>query len=312
MVIFKRAAQLTGLVILLCSLPLQNLFAQTYPLPLDDDNTIIGDVGYVSAIRGETLVNVAEQYDLGLNAVINANPQFSVTDTLSSGTYIKIPQKHILPPMRQEGIIINLPEMRLYYYPEDSDEVKTYPIGIGRIGKTIPVINTAIAKKVTNPVWIPPADIRKFNADQGIQLPAVMPAGPDNPLGPYAIYLRLPTYLIHSTIFPESIGRRASFGCIRMNETDIKDFFPVVTAGIPVAIIDMPVKVGWDDEHIYLEAHPPLEEHNNHPPRAGVDPVIKLIEKNTRHRLTMVDWQLVSYLADNPDGVPYEIGFEVQ
>ncbi len=100
-----------------------------------------------------------------------------------------------------------------------------------------------------------------------------MGPGPDNPLGPYAIYLRIPTYLIHSTIIPESIGRRASFGCIRMNENDIKQFFPLVTPGTPVAIIDMPNKVAWQDNKLILEAHPPLEERSSY---ANLDGIVQI------------------------------------
>src|SRR5437016_5501341 len=106
-----------------------------------------------------------------------------------------------------------------------------------------------------NPTWVPTDDIRQFNLAQGIILPQVMPPGPDNPLGPYAIYMSVPTFLIHSTIFPESIGKRASFGCIRMYESDIQDFFPSVIKDLPVAIINSPIKVAWQNNHMYMEAH---------------------------------------------------------
>lgn len=283
-------------------------FATAYPLP--SDGSIIGDVQYVSTSSGQTPVSIAQRYNLGVNAVVDANPGVAENSNFPGGMYLKVPTRHILPPLAHKGIVINLPEMRLYYYLSDSNEVLTFPIGIGKIGKTIPIKNTAITRKVVNPVWIPPEDIREFNRQQGIELPDVMPAGPDNPLGPYAIYLQIPTFLIHSTIFPESIGRRASFGCIRMNEGDIKQFFPLVQPGTPVAIIDMPSKVGWDGDHLYLEAHPALEEMAK---SGNLNNVVEQIQRSLpRGRVTLVNWQAVSYLTNQPDGVPHEIGFQVR
>ncbi len=282
--------------------------ATNFPLPPSDES-LIGNVEYISTGAGDTSTSIAQHYNIGLNAIADANPGVPDNTAFPSGFTLKISRQFLLPPGPRRGIVINLPEMRMYYYPNDSGEVMTFPIGIGRIGKTIPITNTAITRKTVNPVWIPPADIRKFNEEQGIQLPRVMPAGPDNPLGPYAIYLRIPTYLIHSTIFPESIGRRASFGCIRMNENDIKQFFPLVTAGTPVEIIDMPNKVAWNGDQLYLEAHPPLEERtNNH----TLDGLVRTVENMLpRDQITFVNWQMLAYLSEQPDGVPHSIGFRV-
>jgi L,D-transpeptidase ErfK/SrfK len=200
--------------------------------------------------------------------------------------------------------------MRLYYYPEGAGSVMTFPIGIGKVGRTIPIENTYVVRKTVNPVWIPTPAEHEFNEQQGIDLPDVMPAGPDNPLGPYAIYLGIPTFLIHSTIFPESIGRRASFGCIRMNENDIKQFFPLVEAKTPVVIVDMPHKVGWEGSRLYMESHPPLEERSD---SGSVENAIQSVQNAISGRgLTLVNWQLVSYLAEEPDGIPHEIGVRVK
>lgn len=299
----KRFAAISGLA---CAS--MQAFATVYPIP--NAGNIIGDVQYISASNGQTVVSIAQQYNLGVNAIVDANPGAAENSTFPGGSYVKVPTRHILPPLAHKGIVVNIPEMRLYYYPKDSNEVLTFPIGIGKLGKTIPIKNTAITRKVVNPVWIPPEDIREFNRQQGIELPDVMPAGPDNPLGPYAIYLSIPTYLIHSTIFPESIGRRASFGCIRMNEGDIKQFFPLVQPGTPVAIIDMPSKVGWDEDRLYLEAHPALEERSG---SGKLSNIVEQVQNSLPHgRVVLVNWQAVSYLANQPDGVPHEIGFEVR
>lgn len=304
----KVTALFRFLAITLLAAFTQLVFAQNYPIPPTGHN-LIGQVQSIYASDSDTPTTLAQRYNLGLNAIIAANP--GTTEQSISNGYIKIPTEFLLPPLPHRGIIVNLPEMRMYYYPENSNDVMSFPIGIGKIGKTIPIENTVITRKIVNPVWIPPKDIREFNRAQGIELPERMPAGPDNPLGPYAIYLRIPTYLIHSTIFPESIGRRASFGCIRMNESDIKEFFPLVKAGTPVAIINEPEKIGWDGDQLYLEAHPPLEEHSISY-QANLDKIVNEIENSLPKKgITLVDWQLATYIIEQPDGIPHEIGVRV-
>lgn len=286
------------------------VFASTYPLPSNEDN-LIGNANYVIPPPGDTLLNIAEHFDLGLNGILDANPGIGPVASLPGNMRIHVPTVFLLPPLARQGIVINLAEMRLYYFPSSSkDIVMTYPIGIGRVGKTIPLVRTAVTRKAKNPTWIPPADIRAFNKEKGIVLPHSMPAGPDNPLGPYAIYLKVPTYLIHSTIFPDSVGRRASFGCIRMHEADIEDFFPLITPGTPVTIVNMPSKVGWQGDYLYLESHQPLEEHS-HEFEASFSGIISIIQNATRDQDAFIDWQLVSYIGENRDGVPHEIGFKL-
>lgn len=280
-------------------------FANQFNLP-SSNNALIGDVSYISSGNGESVVSLAQRNNVGVNAVLDANPGLPDKTQLVPGTPLKIPAKFLLPPYPRNGIVINLAEMRMYYYP-GNQSVMTFPIGIGKVGKTIPMGRASITRKVVNPTWIPPEDIRQFNRDQGIELPKMMGPGPDNPLGPYAIYLTVPTYLIHSTIFPESIGRRASFGCIRMHESDIKQFFPLVTPGTPVVIVNMPTKVAWEGSTLYLETHPPLEEHADN----GINSLVSTIGQSvSAHPNTLIDWQLVSYLNDQRDGIPHEIGFE--
>jgi L,D-transpeptidase ErfK/SrfK len=272
---------------------------------LSDGNAVYGEVQY-RAGNGETTVSLAQRYDLGLNSIIAANPGLAENSSITERS-VTIPTAFILPPMPRQGIVINLPEMRLYFYPDDST-VMTFPIGIGKVGKTIPLTTTSVTRKVVNPTWIPTPDIREYNRKQGIDLPLTMGPGPDNPLGPYAIYMRVPTYLIHSTIFPESIGRRASFGCIRMNEDDIKTFFPLVKPGIPVAIVNMPVKAGWQGDRLYVQIFPPLVEHGLLP--GGITEMVQRILP--RNQLTFVNWQAIAYLTEQPDGIPHEVGFKAK
>lgn len=275
------------------------------------ENSLLGQMITIHAHFQDTPASIAERYNIGVNAILAANPGTTERTVFSMGDTIQVNTAFLLPPLPRQGIIINLPEMRLYYFLPNSHEVMTFPIGIGRIGKTIPLIRTSVTRKVKNPIWIPPEDIREFNEAQGISLPKIMPAGPDNPLGPYAIYLKLPTYLIHSTIFPDSIGRRASFGCIRMNEEDMKQFFPKAMPGTLVEIVDMPNKIAWSGKALYLEAHPPLEERLNQD-YATLDGIVDLVEKQLpKKQLTLVNWQLVAFIASQPDGVPHVIGVRI-
>lgn len=283
--------------------------AATFSLP-PTGKSLLGALQSGYSQPGENLATLAQRYDVGYNSIIDANPGINSSPDLNA-TSVIVPTLFLLPPIARRGIVINLPEMRMYFYPTNSGVVMTFPIGIGRVGKTIPITTTAVTRKAVDPSWKPTPAIREFNRTQGIELPDVMPAGPDNPLGPYAIYLGVPTYLIHSTIFPESIGKRASFGCIRMNETDIREFFPLVKPGTTVSIINIPTKINWEGEQLFLEAHPPLEEHNTES-LATPAGVVRAIEKASEGKLVMVDWQLVSNMLNQRDGIPRAIGVKVR
>jgi L,D-transpeptidase ErfK/SrfK len=301
---------LLKVVVTLATICTSPAHAETYAIPANQ-NHLIGTIDHITTFGGETLSSLAQHFDLGLNAMVNSNPDISSFSYLPAGMNITIPSTHLLPPLPRAGIVINLPEMRLYYYPAQGDGiVMTYPIGIGRVGKTIPIKKTLVTRKTINPTWTPPEDIRAFNKAQGVQLPFKILPGPDNPLGPYAIYLQIPTYLIHSTIFPDSIGRRASFGCIRMLQDDIKAFFPLVVGRTPVIIVDMPNKVAWEDKHLYLESHPPLEEHMD-APYATYNGIIDLITASIANTTSIIDWQMVEDLAESRDGLPHDIGYKL-
>lgn len=284
-------------------------WAATYSLPVSE-HTLIGNVQYTKSRYNDSIAVLAQHYDVGLNALIDANPSLDPARRLSSGIELTIPTRHILPAERS-GIVVNLPEMRIYYFPADSDSVMTYPIGVGKMGKSIPITRTAIVRKVTDPTWTPGEDARAFNLEQGIDLPKVMPPGPDNPLGHYAIYLQIPTYLIHSTIFPDSVGKRASFGCIRMHETDVKELYALVNRGMPVYIVNAPVKTGWDGDHLYLEAHPSLEEFPTS--TSSLAGMVSLVKNAAQQQPNvLVDWQMVSFLYEERDGMPHEVAMKLE
>ncbi|HVE44004.1 MAG TPA: L,D-transpeptidase family protein [Gammaproteobacteria bacterium] len=287
-----------------------NTFATAYIVP-PADQSLIGKPSYEAVSRDDTVTTIAKKYDLGHNAMMNANPQVDPLKAFKPDTLLQIPSQHLLPNQARVGIIVNLPEMRMYYYVPHTQTVYSYPVGIGKIGNTIPITEAVVTRKVKDPVWVPPDDIREFNLKQGVILPKIMPAGPDNPLGPYAIYTSIPTYLIHSTIFPESIGRRASFGCIRMYESDIQTFFPTIAKGIPVSIINTPIKSAWHKEKLYIEVYPPLEEHSN-AFDASLAGSVHIVNSLSKDQPVLVDWQGISYIAMERDGVPHDIGVRIE
>jgi len=305
----RKSVLKTVLLVLASFIFVKTVQASTFALP-SPQNTVIGQVQYSPTVYNENVNDISKRYDIGYNQISNANPQIDLRRGFSSGLILKIPSQYILPPIPRQGIVINLSEMRMYYFIPNSGIVKTYPIGIGKVGKTIPMINTYVAKKVLNPIWTPTENIRQFNREQGIILPEYIPPGPDNPLGPYAIYLGIPEFRIHSTIFPESVGKRASFGCIRMIQSDIQDFFPILSVKTPVSIVDFPTKVGWQNNKLFLEAHPPLEEHPN--ATSTYNGMVQMIQQSTQGQTTLVDWQLVDYIAKSHDGVPHMVGIRVR
>ena len=163
----------------------------------------------------------AAQHGQGLSNMLEANP--GVDPFLPrAGTALVVPQQLILPPTVREGIVVNVAEMRLYYYPPGSNTVEVLPIGIGQAGRETPRNwVTAVERKQEGPTWSPTPNTRRTYAKEGKTLPAFVPAGPDNPMGLYALYIgRL--YAIHGTNSNFGIGLRVSQGCIRLRNNDIK------------------------------------------------------------------------------------------
>ncbi|MDJ0807886.1 MAG: L,D-transpeptidase family protein [Gammaproteobacteria bacterium] len=243
-----------GLLLLVQS----TVLAVTFPKPPEGDSLIGKTFKYTTQYE-DTFSDIARFYGLGYRQLKAANPK--VDPWLpGEGTEIIIPQQYLLPPGPHEGIIINLAELRLYYFPKDRDEVETYPLGIGREGWSTPVGETQIIGKKKDPSWTVPASILKEHEEDGDPLPPVVPPGPDNPLGAYALYLGISGYLLHGTNKPFGVGMRVSHGCIRLYPEDIEYFFHQVPIGTPVRIINQPYKAGWHNGELYVEAHNPLSE----------------------------------------------------
>lgn len=252
----------SSFALLLMGFLLQQAHAAEFILPPDDIN-VVGESFLVDAKKSETLLDIAREYSVGYNEITKANPD---VDPWYPGekTPVVIPTRYILPDTPRSGLVLNLPEMRIYYYPKvkkgEAPKVITYPIGIGRQDWETPRGKTYISEKKRNPTWTPPASIRAEHAAKGDPLPAVVPAGPDNPLGTRALRLGLPSYLIHGTNKPYGVGMRVSHGCVRMRREDVEALFEVVPRGETVRIINQPLKIGRFAGTLFMEFHSPLEE----------------------------------------------------
>mgnify|MGYP006270487157 CR=1 FL=1 len=297
------AALILG-VALLCY-PLTSL-ATTYPL--SQPNTgVVGSVATIQSKTSDSIEDLANTYDLGVMQLIAANQGLSnkVLQTTTEHPVI-IPTQFVLPEPR-DGVVINLPEMRLYFF--QNQQLQTYPVGIGKVGHIIPITTSKISKKVVNPIWIPTANIRAYNLAKHVVLPEMMLPGPNNPLGGYALYLDMPTYRIHESKHLNSIGNRASFGCIRMRPQDIADFFAAVPTNTKVYIINEPSKLAWLDNKLYLSVHPPLVEKPT--ATSTYQGIVKMIMQFIATKPAIVNWELVQRIARSKDGIPHAIGFAV-
>lgn len=245
--------------------------AVDYPLPAANSKLIGKNFYHVVEDDGGSLEAIAKKYNVGFLAMLQANPGVDPY-VPRAGNVLTIPSQMILPDVPREGIVINLAELRLYYFPAGSDKVTVYPIGIGQLGgdTLTPTMVTKISDKRANPTWTPTANIRARYLAQGIKLPAVVPAGDDNPMGHHAIRLAAygGVYLLHGTNADFGIGMRVSSGCIRLRDGDIKALFEKVPVGTSVRIINTPIKTTVEpDGTRFVEVHQPLSESINDDPQ---------------------------------------------
>ncbi len=286
------------LLLLILASPLQ---AVTFDLPPEGDD-VVGQTFTLTTRWEETFSDIARIYDIGYRQMVAANPNVDAW-LPGEGTEVVIPQQYILPSGPREGIVINLAELRLYYYPKDRPVVVTYPIGIGREGWSTPTGKTVVVGKKEGPSWTVPASILKEHEEDGEPLPPVIPPGPNNPLGSHAIYLGMSGYLLHGTNKPYGVGMRVSHGCIRLYPENIAQFFKMVDKGVAVRIINEPYKAGWLKGELYVQVHPPLVEYveekgNNY--TELVNAVINRLGDDTRKP----DWSLLHEYAENKTGIP--------
>ena len=268
---------------------------------------VIGEMTRYIARYEDTLVDLARRYNVGYTELRAANPQ--VDPWLpGAGTEILIPTVHLLPGGTREGLVVNLADQRLYYFPPDGGRIMSAPIGIGTGGWLTPTGRTRVVRKRARPTWYVPKSIRAEDPD----LPAIVPPGPDNPLGEFALYLGWRAYIIHGTNKPFGVGRRVSHGCVRMYPEDIAWMFKEVKIGTPVTVVDEPVKVAWVGDELMLEVHPSqaqadqLEAGDELTPESPAEFRYRILDKAGQYA-GRLDWQRITDAVRQRSGLPVSI-----
>ncbi len=297
-----------GLLLTACLL--QPVQAELFSLPVAN-NDLIGETRYVRAHHEDTLIDIARQYSVGQDEIVMANP--AVDRWLpGANAEVLIPRQFILPEAPRSGIVVNIPEMRLFYYPVAGKDkpvsVITYPISIGRMDWRTPLGVTRVVQKVKDPTWTPPKSIKIEHARDGDFLPDVVPAGPMNPLGRFALKLGVSGYLIHGTGIDKAfgIGMRVTHGCIRMYPEDIEKLYGQVGVGTSVNLVNQPVKLGWQGDTLYVEVHQPLDEDVMSYTEL-LDSTMNLISRKTAGRAITIDGAALRTALEKPSGIPVAI-----
>jgi len=291
-------------------------WATSYELPANGNDSVISEfensLPLTRAEQNETLLDVARRFNLGQTEIVRLNPD---TDRwhVNKNEFIRLANRRILPDTPRDGITLNIAEYRMYYYPPAQNgkppQVISYAHGIGRQDWKTPLGKTHISRKVKDPAWHPPESIRREHAANGDPLPTVVPPGPHNPLGAYMLHLDIPGgYLIHGTDIDKiyGIGMQITHGCVRMYPEDIEALYQSAPIGTPVYIVKQPIKIGWLDDTLYIEAHPDLEgEKMTWDQRYAA--ALKLIEKANDQVLPEFDAHALETALTKQDGEPAPI-----
>ncbi|MGB6306155.1 MAG: L,D-transpeptidase family protein [Steroidobacteraceae bacterium] len=287
--------------------------ATTYTLSSPTDS-VVGQDKSVVTVYEDTLYDLARKFSLGSEELIRVNP--GVDPWLpGAGKTLVVPDRHILPPGPREGIVVNLPEHRLYYYPKPKRggpvQVITYPVSIGKMDWRTPLGVTHVIQKQKNPIWYPPESVRKEHAEAGDPLPAIVPSGPDNPLGLFAMRLAAGngTYLIHGTNNPIAVGLAVTHGCIRMYPDDVEALFPLIAVGTQVRLINEPIKVAWVDGELLLEAHPPVDAQGQSF-EPNIDQFAEMLRTAVGDTTVAINWDYAREVLQKANGVIATVALE--
>lgn len=287
----------------LLSYPLTSC-ALTFTLP--HDGNVIGHIQYAAVQPGDTLADVAMRYNMGGYEMLEANPGVSYAHP-RPGTRLVVPSRFILPDGPKQGIVINLSEMRLYFYHPDGVHVSTYPVGVGQEGWNTPLGKTHIVKMRERPTWVVPDSIMENYIAHGKYVQKVNPPSPTNPLGEYAMNLGFGSIVIHGTPYPKAVGLRSSHGCIRMTNRDVGELFKMVKVGTPVEIIHQPTKVGREADKLFLESHVPISQSLYDANYRDVGSLIhKMVDKIGKQY--SVQWGEIEKIRHQAYGYPLPIG----
>ena len=302
------AGRLVVLAIIILGMALPSRAFAAGSWPLQDGQDLVGQVKWHRLSEADTLVAVARRFGVGYEAIVRANPMVDIW-LPEAQRELQLPLQFVLPSGPRQGLVLNLAEMRLFYYPrKEPGRVYSYPVGIGREGWQTPVTTTRIISKVSDPRWYPPRSIREEALATGISLPDVVPAGPENPLGSHALRLGLSGYLLHGTNRPAGVGMRVSHGCIRLYPEDIVALFAQVEVGTTLRIIDEPYKLGWLNDQLYLEVHPAA--YSSGEMRRHVMPMdlIRLLQEIRQTQKVSVNSVAIQAALDEASGMPVKIG----
>ncbi|MEL7311391.1 MAG: L,D-transpeptidase family protein [Pseudomonadota bacterium] len=272
----------------------------------DPTRTVYGQTQVIKSRDSDTFSDIARSYGLGYDELKHANPD---VDPWLPGadTKIVLPTRFVLPEAKHEGIVLNIAAKRLFVFAEQTDEapatVTSYPIGIGRVGWATPTGEAKVIAKAKDPAWYVPASVRAEHKAAGDPLPAVVPAGPDNPLGRHVLKLDMPGYLLHGTNQPYGVGMRVSHGCVRLYPEDIEVLYEGTPRGTPVSIVNQPVVAGWVDDQLWLTAYPLLED-DERTPAALLDEVLAYLADRHGTLFDEAGRQAVIDIIARADGIP--------
>jgi L,D-transpeptidase ErfK/SrfK len=279
---------------------------QALTFSLQPNSSLIGQSQEVTSIYNEPITDIGKNYNIGVYEMIEANPHLDPWEP-PSGSTVLIPSHFILPSGPKTGLVINLAEMRLYFYHPDGQSVTTFPISVGKPGWPTPLGTTQIVKKVANPTWYIPASIRAVHLKHGRKLPVSVPPGPTNPLGKYALYLGLSAYLIHGIITEGGIGMRNTHGCISLYPEDIAWLYKHVPQGSLVRIVHEDVKIGIDTHNmLHIEAHLPLRE-ALYIPNTDQKALIQKTANHLTRKKVFLPWKKIKHVIQRSNGVPEPI-----
>jgi L,D-transpeptidase ErfK/SrfK len=290
--------------------------AEAYRFSVDPklNDEVIGEVQITRTTPQDTLPDIARRFNVGYNEIQRANPGVDMW-VPGDGRRVIVPTQFVLPDAPHVGIVVNIAEMRLYYFPPSTQEgreiVYTYPLGIGRESWKTPSGVTTVVRKAVNPIWRPPADILEEHREEGDPLPAEIHPGPEDPMGARALYLGWPEYAIHGTNKPVGVGMRVSHGCMHLYPEDILQLYKMVPIGTEVRVVNQPFVFGWHRGDLYMQAFGPLAGDQRDWQNAtrelletGMGPDI---QRQLQERNEQVRWDLVVQLARDPQGIPVAI-----
>jgi L,D-transpeptidase ErfK/SrfK len=292
----------------------------THRFEIEPGEDVVGQLQVTVVGANDTLPDIARRFDVGYQEMVRANP--GVDPWLPGvGREVVVPTRFVLPLAQRQGIVVNIAAMRIFYFPPakkgEKQVVYTYPIGIGKVGWSTPEGKTKVIAKVKDPTWTPPASVRKEHKEEFDEtLPAVVPAGPDNPLGKFKLTLGWAGYLIHGTNKPYGVGLRSSHGCIRLYPEDIEQLFGMAERGTTVTVVNQPFVFGWHDNQVYLQAYDVLEDDKRDWSKVRPKVLSKTFDQHIQKQLVAdkqsIDWQRVGQIGKEPRGLVLSVSADEQ